>query len=122
MMSKGLKIAYIVFAVIVILSAAGTVLIFSSSPSQRLEIISDGEVLYTIDLSHTSDRSIRIDHGGSYNIIEITDGKIHVSEAGCPDKVCVEMGFLQGGAPIVCLPNRLVIRYVQGGGVDAVAG
>ena len=122
MMSKGLKIAYIVFALTAVLSAAGTALMFGGSPSQTVEITSDGEVLYTIDLSHTTDRSIRIDQVGSYNIIEITDGKIHVSEAGCPDKTCVDMGFLRGGAPIVCLPNRLVIRSVQGGEADAVAG
>ena len=121
-MSKGLKIAYIVFAATVILSAAGTLLIFSAPASQAVEIISGGEVLYTIDLSHTEDRTIRIEHGGSYNVIEIANGKIHVSQAGCPDKTCVNIGYLQGGAPIVCLPNRLVIRYVQGGGVDAVAG
>lgn len=119
-MSKGLKTAYIVFAVILAAAIAGTVMIFTAPASQTVEILSDGEVLYTFDLSHTTDRTLRIDYGGSYNIIEIADGKIHVSEAGCPDKTCVSMGFLHGGAPIVCLPNRLVIRYVQG--VDAVAG
>lgn len=121
-MSKGLKIAYIAFAVILFAAIAGTVIVFTAPSSQTVEIISGGEVLYTIDLSHTSDREIRVDCGDSYNIIEITDGKIHVTEAGCPDKTCVSMGFLQGGAPIVCLPNRLVIRYVQGDELDAVAG
>ena len=121
-MSKGLKISYIVFAVILAAAVAGTVTTLCTPSSQAVEIISGGEVLYVIDLSHTSDKTIRVEQGGSYNIIEITDGKIHVSEAGCPDKTCVSMGFLQGGAPIVCLPNRLVIRYAQGADVDAVAG
>ena len=121
-MSKGLKIAYMIFAVILAAAIAGTVITFSSSASQAVEIISGGEVLYTIDLSHVSDKTIRVEQGGNYNIIEITEGKIHVSEADCPDKTCVHMGFLQGGAPIVCLPNKLVIRYAQGADVDAVAG
>lgn len=121
-MSKGLKIAYIIFAVILAAAIAGTVLIFAAPSSQTVEIISGGEVLYTIDLSHTQDRIIRVEYDGGYNIIEIEGGKIHVSEADCPDKTCVHMGFLRGGAPIVCLPNRLVIRYAQGGNVDAVAG
>lgn len=121
-MSKGLKITYIVFAVILAAAIAGTVIMFTAPASQTVEIISGGKVLYTLDLSHTADKTIRVEQGGSYNIIEITDGKIHVSEADCPDKTCVHMGFLRGGAPIVCLPNRLVIRYVQGGAVDAVAG
>lgn len=121
-MSKGLKITYIVFAVILAAAIAGTVMTFSAPASPRVEIISGGEVLYTIDLSRTEDKTIRVEQGGSYNIIEITGGKIHVSEADCPDKTCMNMGFLQSGAPIVCLPNRLVIRYVQGADVDAVAG
>lgn len=123
-MSKGLKIAYIAFAVILLAAIAGTVILLGAPSSQTVEIISGGEKLYSIDLSHTPDKTIRVEQGGSYNIIEITGGKIHVSEAGCPDKTCVNMGFLQGSAPIVCLPNRLVIRYAQGGNgnADAVAG
>lgn len=121
-MSKGLKTAYITFAVMLAAAITGTVIVFTAPSSQTVEIISGGEVLYTIDLSHTADRIIRVEHEGGYNIIEITDGKIHVIEADCPDKTCVNMGFLQGGAPIVCLPNRLVIRYAQGTEMDAVAG
>lgn len=121
-MSKGLKIAYTAFAVILAAAVVGTVIMFTAPVSQTVEIISGGEVIYTVDLSNTPDKTIRVEQGGSYNIIEITNGKIHVSEADCPDKTCVNMGFLQGGAPIVCLPNRLVIRYVQGVAVDAVAG
>lgn len=121
-MSKGLKITYTVFAVILAAAIAGTVMTLSTSASQTVEIISGGEVLYTIDLSRTEDKTIRVEQGGSCNIIKIEGGKIHVSEADCPDKTCVSMGFLQGGAPIVCLPNKLVIRYVRGTDVDAVAG
>ena len=121
-MSKGLKIAYIVFVIMVVCAVVGTVITLGVPSSQTVEIISGGEVLYTIDLSNTPDRIIRVEQGGGCNVIEITGGKIHVSEADCPDKTCVNMGFLQGGAPIVCLPNRLVIRYVQGAEADAVAG
>ena len=121
-MSKGLKAVYIAFAVILAAAIAGTVMIFSAPSSRTVEIISGGEVLYTIDLSHTADKTFRVERDGNYNVIEIIDGKIHVSEADCPDKTCVHTGFLQGGAPIVCLPNRLVIRYAQRADVDAVAG
>ena len=121
-MSKGLKIAYILFAVMLAAAIAGTVITFTAPASQTVRIISGGEVLYTIDLSHTADKTIRVEHGDGYNVIEIAGGKIHVIEADCPDKTCVNMGFLQGGAPIVCLPNKLVIRYAQGGDLDAVAG
>lgn len=32
-------------------------------------------------------------------------------EAECPDHTCINMGWLDSAAPIVCLPNRLVIRF-----------
>ena len=51
-------------------------------------------------------------------------GKIRVSEADCPDKTCVRMGWLNSAAmPVVCLPHHLVIGFADGGegGVDAVA-
>ncbi|MBQ2093605.1 MAG: NusG domain II-containing protein, partial [Ruminococcus sp.] len=45
-------------------------------------------------------------------------------EAECPDKTCVNMGWLSSASmPIVCLPNHLVIEFAAGyeDGVDAVA-
>ena len=36
----------------------------------------------------------------------------HVTDAGCPDKICVNHGELRTEMlPIVCLPNRLIITY-----------
>ena len=43
-----------------------------------------------------------------------------------PDQVCVAHGFLVSGKePIICLPNRLVIRFLEDvrlDSADAVAG
>ena len=119
---KGLAILYVILAVIIVLSVAGTVYFLSENEKNTVEIISDGQVLYRINLLTEQNKTIRIEHGGSYNTVEIKDGEIFVSEAGCPDKTCVKTGKLKGGMPIVCLPNRLVIRFANGGEVDAVAG
>lgn len=46
-----------------------------------------------------------------YNQIEVRDGAIGITDASCPDKLCVHQGFLDSpGIPITCLPNRLVIQ------------
>ena len=45
--------------------------------------------------------------------------------ASCPDQVCVKHGALrEGGTPIVCLPNRITIDWLEtaDGGADAVTG
>lgn len=119
---KGLAILYVILAVVIVLSVVGTVLLLSENEKNTVEIISDGQVLYRINLLTEQNRTIHIERGGSYNIVEIKDGEIFVSEAGCPDKICVKTGKLKGGMPIVCLPNRLVIRFADSGEVDAVAG
>ena len=53
---------------------------------------------------------------GGYNIVVIADGKVRVSEASCPDQVCVRTGPTdQTASPIACLPNRLVIQVIDNG-------
>ena len=48
--------------------------------------------------------------------MEIKDGKVSVTEASCPDKVCVNHGSTdQTADPIVCLPNKLVVRVLAPG-------
>ena len=57
--------------------------------------------------------------GGSYNLLVIKDGKASVTEASCPDGICVNhRAISRTGETIVCLPNRVVVRIV---GADAEA-
>ena len=50
------------------------------------------------------------------------DGKIGVSEATCPDHYCMKRGFCDSGTEIVCLPNRMTIRFLGQQEIDAVIG
>ena len=45
------------------------------------------------------------------NTILVEPGRICVTEAECPDHVCIQMGWLSSEhpTPIVCLPNEVVI-------------
>ncbi len=59
---------------------------------------------------------------GEYNIVEIKDGYVSVTEANCANQTCVQTGKVNSSAtPIVCLPHKLVIR-IEGeeSEVDAV--
>ena len=58
----------------------------------------------------------------SYNVVTVKDGKIGVTEATCPDHYCMNRGFCSSGTQIVCLPNRLVIRFVGEQEIDGVSG
>ncbi|MDE6103825.1 MAG: NusG domain II-containing protein, partial [Oscillospiraceae bacterium] len=46
--------------------------------------------------------------------------KISVINAECPDQTCVKMGELKSSAaPIVCLPNKLVVKFAEIDEIDA---
>lgn len=90
----------------------GIVLLQSRAESAaQAEVLSDGKLLYTLDLRQDTELTVRSERG--YNIITVQDGKIRVSEASCPDRDCVRCGAKNSGAPIVCLPNRLTIRFLS---------
>ena len=54
----------------------------------------------------------------------VEGGRVRVSQADCPDQVCVNQGWISDGTvPIVCLPNQLIVQ-IEGGGnqLDAQTG
>ena len=79
-----------------------------------VEIIQDGNIIYTLDLNKSKDELIQVEFKGHKNTIQIKDKQISIIEADCPDKTCVNMGILKSAfTPIVCLPNHLVIQYIN---------
>ena len=58
------------------------------------------------------------------NVIAVCGGEVYMKRADCPDQICVKHGPLtSGGGPIVCLPNRLSIEWLNAQtAVDAVSG
>lgn len=64
--------------------------------------------LNDVDASYTF--TVRAEDGGS-NVIEVRQGAIGIITADCPDRICVQQGFISNSAlPITCLPHRLVIQ------------
>ena len=47
---------------------------------------------------------------GGTNILVIEDGKAYLTDANCPDKLCVHQGKIsRTGETITCLPNKLTV-------------
>lgn len=80
------------------------------------EIYLGGELIQSIDLSRVTEEytlSIIDPASGGSNTITVRPGSIGITQADCPDKLCVHQGFMQDDLlPIVCLPHHLVIRIV----------
>ena len=85
------------------------------------EILSNGIVIKTVDLRVEQEFVISAGDD-AWNTITVKDGKIGVTEATCPDHYCMHRGFCNSGAQIVCLPNKLVIRFVGEPEIDMVVG
>ena len=81
----------------------------------------DGEVYGTYPLSE--DRTERIElPDGYYNILVISDGYADVTEASCPDQICVKHNHIRySKESIVCLPNKVVVT-VEGGEENEIDG
>ena len=122
-MKLKIKILIAVAAVIFAAGVIASVIILNAPKKNNVQIKSGGKVLYTLDLSQEADRSFEVKTDSGSNTVEIKDGRIRVSEADCPDKTCVRMGWLDSSAmPIVCLPHDLVIAFTDAdGGVDAIS-
>lgn len=87
----------------------------TATPAGPCQVTQNGETvgLYPLD----EDQTLRFDSdNGGYNIVVISGGTVRVSEASCPDQVCVRKGATdQTNDPIACLPNKLVVQVVGGG-------
>ena len=78
-----------------------------------ITITVDGNKLGTYSLGKNQAISI-----GHTNICEIKDGQAHITEATCPDHLCMKQHAIDSkGGTIVCLPNKVVIE-----GTKASAG
>lgn len=109
---KELVLILVILAVSALLYA-GTRIIFSKPP-MRVEISVDGTVIETLDLNKDTELTVEGWNGGTNHVV-IKDGTVHVTEASCPDKVCVNQGTIQRtGEAIICLPNRMIARITGG--------
>lgn len=112
--------AMLLAALFVIFLGVGILLMQPGETAHRVEILSDGKVLYTLNLDTDQQITVTTDRGS--NTVTIRDGQVAVTEASCPDHYCMHRGWCDGGAEIVCLPNRLVIRFLGEQKIDGVAG
>ena len=112
--------ALILAAVIVLSVIASIPLLLPRQDAAWAEIHSDGTLTRTVNLN--ADQEFTVPCPGGYNTVTVKNGKIAVTQASCPDHYCMDRGFCSGGTPIVCLPNKLVIKFVGPQEIDGEIG
>ncbi len=93
----------------------------NTKAAAKVVVTIDGQVYGTYPLSE--DRTERIElPDGSYNILTISGGYANVTEASCPDQICVKHHHIKySKESIVCLPNKVVVT-VEGGEDNEIDG
>ena len=123
-MKKG-DIFILVLTVIVALSVLAYFKLGNKNDTNAvLEIISDKQVIKTIDLENTQDQEFTIETDYGWNTIKIENGTAMVTDADCHDLVCVHSKEVDSfGESIICLPHKLILRVISGedSEVDTVA-
>lgn len=82
--------------------------------------VEGSNILITVDgkeygtYSLLEEQTINIGEGDTKNIIEIRAGKAYMSEASCPDQLCVDQNEISfNKESIICLPNKVVITVIS---------
>lgn len=113
----------IIFAVAIVF---GMVQQFGTKEGASVVIMLDGEVMQKVSLMEdlSGENALRIETAEGYNILEIKNGKASVTDADCPDGLCVKQKSIsKQGESLICLPHKLVITVegAEESDIDAFA-
>lgn len=115
-----------IFIVVLAVAAAVGLLVSGwgrKAPGAKVIVTVDGEVYGEYSLDKDREVPIQID-GVTTNLLVIRDQAADMTEAGCPDRLCVQQKAVsRENETIVCLPNRVVVQVTGGkeSGLDTIA-
>lgn len=106
-----------ILLVAAVLLIAGGVWLFTTlnkAPGEYAVVLVDQKEVARYPLDTNAEIRLESENGG-YNILVIKDGVADVTEASCPDKICVNQHAIsKTGEAITCLPNKTVVEIVGG--------
>jgi hypothetical protein len=115
----------LILAGVILIIAIGALIILNLNKKEGSTVIVkvDGKVYKEFSLDVDATYEIEGANGGT-NLLVIKDGYAEITEASCPDKICVEQKKIdKDGETIVCLPNRVVLEINSNkeNEIDAIA-
>lgn len=110
---KKLRNDVILISSILIITVISAFLYFSMQKGgNNVAVIKNGEQIAVCSLKENLTLPITDDN--HTNMLVIKDGKAYISQANCPDKICVNhRPVSKTGETIVCLPAKLVIEIIN---------
>lgn len=108
-----LLIAVILFACIIML------IIFFNKSGNYAYVYYENNIIKKIDLN-INDEYVVSGYNGDV-VIEVLNNKIRVKEEVSNKHICSNLGFVSSPMePIICLPNKIVIKIIEDTDIDAV--
>lgn len=88
--------------------------LLNKDTSAVVTVRQDGKEIGTYPLGEEQTISIPYGEDG-YNLLFISGGEASISDADCPDGLCVrQRAVSRNGESIICLPHKLVIQVNAG--------
>lgn len=103
---------FILFITIILLSIIlfASYRLFFYQPGNSVSIFVDGELYKMLPLNKDTSLDITGADGGT-NHLEIKNGAASITDADCPDKLCVhQKKIVNNGESLVCLPHKIIVR------------
>lgn len=116
-------IIFITILVVAVLGVAGFFYLRPQETGAQVIVTVDGEVYGIYALAEDQEIPI-VTEGVTTNLLVIQDGKADMTEADCPDKLCVhQRAISKNNETIVCLPNKVVVQVTgsEESGFDSIA-
>jgi hypothetical protein len=121
-MKRSDRITALVILAAIALAAAFWIIMHRTAGTVAIVQV-DGQIVATVDLTSREPRTLHIAGlVGPLVIMADGTGSIRVSEATCPDQICVHtVPARSPGDQIICVPNHMAITVRGKGAVDALA-
>ncbi len=109
-MSKKTKVIIFGICLVSVLAISALALFLIPGSGTMVVITINGEQYGTYPLSENTVLDIKTTLG--HNIVEVKDGQVRVTEADCPNQICVKTHPMSKELPypIVCLPHKLTVE------------
>lgn len=83
----------------------------------QVVITIDGDKYRSLDLTEEVSEEIVVDQDGKINVVQVSNGQVTISEANCPDQICVHTAPAdEHGEMIVCLPHKVIVEVTKNNG------
>lgn len=112
----------ILIAIVLIVAFAGLLVFYLTQKGGDMVVVTIDGAIYK---EYPLNKDIAVDipgvNGGTNHLI-IKDGYADMTDASCPDKICVDSRKIsKTGESIICLPNKVVVK-IEGNTSSEVDG